>query len=309
MLNRLLGIVYILMRREMVTAAQLAERFEVSVRTIYRDVETLSMAGIPVYTRKGKNGGICLMEQFVLDKLLISAEEQQQILAALTGLEETGAQQETETLRKLSDFFRREPVNWVSIDLSDWSGRRQALFEQLKQAVLEHRVIRFDYFGQSGEVRRRTVEPLQLVFREYTWYLLAFCREKQAERLFKILRMKRVETLEETFRREAPAYRWEEKTEASGVWKTDDGRPLVRIELLIDGSEAYRIYDRFEEEEVTVLENGDFRISAVFALDDWVYGLLLSFGPALRVLGPPEVKEEYRHRVARMLEHCGENRE
>ena len=146
MLNRLLSIIYILLNKGTITAAELAQRFEVSVRTIYRDVETLSMAGIPIYAKKGKNGGICLTEQFVLDKMLVSEEEQQQILAALMSVQETGAQDEKETLRKLLEFFKTEPSNWVAIDFSDWSGRRKELFEQIKTAVLKHQVMQFDYY-------------------------------------------------------------------------------------------------------------------------------------------------------------------
>lgn len=104
MLNRMLSIIYILMNKGTVTAGELAERFEVSVRTIYRDVETLSMAGIPVYAKKGKNGGISLTEQFVLDKMLVSRREQQEILAALASLRETGAQESGGVLEKLGDF-------------------------------------------------------------------------------------------------------------------------------------------------------------------------------------------------------------
>ena len=115
MINRLLGMIYVLMNKGTVTAGELAERFEVSVRTVYRDVESLSMAGIPVYARKGKNGGISLTENFVLDRMMISQEEQHRILAALVSLQEVGAQEEGEILRKLGEFFRAEPVNWVSI--------------------------------------------------------------------------------------------------------------------------------------------------------------------------------------------------
>ncbi len=118
MLNRLLGIVYLLMNKGTVTAKELAERFEVSVRTIYRDVETLSMAGIPIYARKGKNGGISLTEQFVLNKMIISEQEQRHILSALASLQETGAAGEAALLQKLGDFFKAGPENWVSIDFS-----------------------------------------------------------------------------------------------------------------------------------------------------------------------------------------------
>ena len=100
MINRLLGMIYILMRKGTVTAAELAERFEVSVRTIYRDMDTLSAAGIPIYAKKGKNGGICLIEQFVLDKMLLTKDEQQEILSGLVSLRETKAQDGENILQK-----------------------------------------------------------------------------------------------------------------------------------------------------------------------------------------------------------------
>lgn len=106
MLNRRLGIVYLLMKKKNITAAELAARYEVSVRTIYRDIEALSMIGVPVYARKGKNGGISLMEQFVLDRLMVTEEEQKQILAALKSLEEVGAEKEQDTFKRLGDFLK-----------------------------------------------------------------------------------------------------------------------------------------------------------------------------------------------------------
>lgn len=295
MLNRLFSIIYILMNKKTVTARELAERFEVSVRTIYRDIENLSMAGIPIYTKKGKNGGICLTEQFILDKLLVTREEQKQILAALASLQETGAQKDRETMLRMGDFFDAEPLNWVSIDLSDWSGRRQELFEQVKEAILSHKVLSFDYYGQYGDMSHRTVEPVQLLFKDYTWYLRAFCRTREDWRLFKLLRMKRVEALEdETF---VPR---EETGKMRQNALNDTGQAesyLTPLKLVIDKSEASRVYDRFEEEEITVLENGDFLISLRCLVDEWVYGMILSFGPSAKVLEPVEVKDEILRRI------------
>lgn len=304
MLNRLLGIIYILMNKETVTARELAERFEVSVRTIYRDIENLSMAGIPVYTQKGKNGGISLTEQFVLNKMLVTKEEQSQILAALASLKETGAQKESETLLKLGEFFKAEPLNWVSIDLSDWSGRRQELFEQVKESILSHKVLSFDYYGQYGDMSRRMVEPVQLLFKDYTWYLRAFCRTRQDWRLFKLLRMKRVVVTEEVFAKRKE----KESTEQSALNAgTEADCTLTHIRLMINRSEASRVYDRFEEDEITVLENGDFLIDIRYRVDEWVYGMILSFGAAVKVLEPVELRDEVLRRVELIRERYGKN--
>lgn len=314
MINRLLSIIYILMNKGTVTAAELAERFEVSVRTIYRDIDTLSMAGIPVYTTKGRGGGISLTEQFVLNKMLVSKKEQKQILAALTSLRETGMQEEEAILEKLGDFFMEKPENWVAIDFSDWSGRRQALFQQIKDAILNRRILQFDYYGAHGDMSRRCVEPVQLLFKEYTWYVRAFCRDRQAMRLFKVLRMKRVETLSETFAvrsdmtdgaRTEPIFPSEKNTAAGNIGDVPndnipDAPPEPEIVLWIDKREAYRIYDRFDEEEITVLPDEHFEVHYHCTLDDWVYGMILSFGPSAKVLEPLYVKEEIQRRIREM---------
>lgn len=300
MLNRMLGMIYLLMNKGTVTAGELAERFEVSVRTIYRDVEALSMAGIPVYARKGKNGGICLTEEFVLNKMLVSQKEQQEILAALASLKETGVGESGEILDKLGDFFKTEAQNWVAIDFSDWSGRRGELYEQLREAILNRHVISFDYYGQHGEMSGRIVEPIQLLFKEYTWYVRAFCRVRQDMRLFKVMRMKRVRVLEETFVPVCDA----DAERAFGIGEDErlmeESEGLVRIVLWIHGREAYRIYDRFEEEEITRLPDGNFRVEIDSLPDDWIYGVILSFGPSARVLEPEWVQNEIHDRICEM---------
>ena len=300
MINRLLGIVYTLLSKETVTAALLAERYEVSVRTIYRDIEVLSEAGIPVYARKGKNGGIFLMDQFVLNKMLISKEEQQQILSALLSVDETAPTEEKQVLQKLGSFFKTEPVNWVAIDFSDWSDGQKQLYEDVKRAILTSQVICFDYYDQSRGMSRRTVEPIQLLFKEYTWYLSAYCRERKAPRLFKLKRIKQLEILEETFE---PGKEWqheqEDPSEEHLVRKDiSEKRPLIT--MWIDKKEAYRVYDRFADSEIEVLADGNFMVRIAYPLDEWVYSLILSFGPSAKVLEPSEIRKEIRKRITDM---------
>lgn len=324
MINRQLEMIYILMNKGTVTAEELAGRFEVSTRTIYRDVESLSMAGIPIYAGRGKGGGIRLMERFVLDKMLLSAEEQRRILAALASLRETGASGEEKILDKLETFFKTKTHDWVAIDFSDWSGRRGELFGQIKEAILNRHVLEFDYYGQHGDMSHRQVEPIQLLFKEYTWYVRAWCRARGAMRLFKVLRMKRVEVLEEVF--EAGARHQEE--EPSGTQEKmpgadvpekpgkskEPGEPqkvpetdcaFTKITLRIDKKEAYRIYDRFEEDEIAVLPQGDFEIRFGCSVDDWVYGLILSFGPSAELISPKWMRRELAKRIRQMAQEYG----
>ena len=309
MINRLLGIIYILMTRGTVTASALAQHFEVSVRTIYRDIESLSIAGIPVYTKKGKNGGLCLTEQFVLNKMLITDEEQQQILSALVSVRETGALAEQKTLQKLGEFFRTEPIKWLAIDLSDWSGTRKQLYEDIKMAVLTQRVVRFDYYGQNGTMYKRTVEPVQLVFKEYTWYLRAFCRKRQAMRLFKLFRIKRFELLDEVFDPYPRERIEEEDTQKKAIPENIDTQKhdaIQNLTIWIDKKESYRVYDRFDESELEILEDGNFMVHLHCMMDDWVYGMILSFGASAKILSPETVKEEIKIRIEKMLEQYQE---
>lgn len=316
MLERLISIIYILMNKGTVTAGELAERFEVSTRTIYRDIEALSIAGIPVYCKKGKNGGISLTEEFVLNKMLITKEEQQEILAALVGLQETevsDGNREQETLKKLGEFFQTEPVPWVQIDLSDWSGLRKQMYEDIKRAILTRHVVEFDYYGQNRPMSHRVVEPVQLQFKEYTWYLRAYCRERKDFRTFKLFRMQRLCVREETFvpKREPRENEWEKETvtgEENDISTKVEQQapeqefPVIPLTIWIDKKEAYRIYDRFDESELEQLPDGNFLAHCAYPLDEWVYSLILWFGPSAKVLEPESIREEVRNRIKKMVE-------
>lgn len=283
---RLFGIVYLLLEKQHVTAKELAERFEVSKRTILRDIDTLTIAGIPLYTSKGKGGGIFLLEDFTLNKTTITEEEQSQILLALQSLTATEHIDVSGVLSKLGALFGKSGHSWIEVDFSRWGYNTQDKnkFEMLKLAILNQVAISFTYMSSNGNTKNRTVYPLKMVFKSKAWYMQAFCLEKQAYRLFKIARMINVAILEESFSNKAFPAPFMESERASSV-------ALVELTLLFSKSVAYRVYDEFDPKDVVKNKDGSFTVSVSFPEDEWLYGFLLSFGSAVQVVAPKKVKD------------------
>lgn len=293
-INRLFEIVYILLERKTITAKELAERFEVSTRTIYRDIEILSQAKIPVYANKGNGGGIGLLEDYVLDKSMLSEEEQNQILFALQSMEKISNQDEKNILEKMSSIFNKRKTNWIDVDFSDWgtNGEQDQTFNLIRNAILKHNVIEFVYYNSYGEEKKRQAEPLQIYFKDKSWYLKAYCRLKQDYRLFKISRMKDIKLLNETFERELPQIK-----ENKFDYKT------IQLELEISKDMSYRVYDEFKREDIIKNKNGDFIVKVEFPENDWVYGYILSFGENVKVLSPGYVKSIIKEKLRKSLKN------
>lgn len=293
-INRLFEIVYILLERKTITAKELAERFEVSTRTIYRDIEILSQAKIPVYANKGNGGGIGLLEDYVLDKSMLSEEEQNQILFALQSMEKISNQDEKNILEKMSSIFNKSKTNWIDVDFSDWgiNGEQDQTFNLIRNAILKHNVIEFVYYNSYGEEKKRQAEPLQIYFKDKSWYLKAYCRLKQDYRLFKISRMKDIKLLNETFERELPQIK-----ENKFDYKT------IQLELEISKDMSYRVYDEFKREDIIKNKNGDFIVKVEFPENDWVYGYILSFGENVKVLSPGYVKSIIKEKLQKSLKN------
>jgi predicted DNA-binding transcriptional regulator YafY len=292
--GRLFEILYLLVEKRAVTAGELARRLEVSERTIYRDVDALSAAGIPVYAQKGKGGGIRLMDQFVLDRALLSGEQQDEILFALQAIRATGGGEEA--LSRLSALFRREGGDWLEVDFSDWgSGAvERENFSRVKRAILERRPLTFTYYNSAGETSHRTVEPARLVFKAGCWYLSAFCRARQDWRIFRLVRMEDL-CLEEG---SCPPRTPPEQLEAP---MPGDYRG-VDLRLLFDPSAAWRVRDYFHPREVSVRPDGRLLVACTFPEDQWLLSFLLSFGGQLEVLEPVYWRDILREEIKKSLE-------
>ncbi len=280
--SRLFKIVYHLLDKGQATAPELAEKLEVSVRTIYRDIDALSEAGIPVYAEAGRNGGIHLMKDFVLDKSLLSEEEKQEILAAVQSISVTENIDSSETLQKLSAMFHFTPENWFEVDFSRWGNKKtdNEKFELLKSAVIHRKYIKISYAGAGGEVSERTVQPLKLAYKAKAWYLKAFCMQKEDYRIFKLNRILKLEVLSGDF-----PYRTFPKEEEGSEGE------YQQVMLRFPKEMAYRVYDEFDETQVERQENGDFIVTAEIPEGTWLISFLLSFGTQVRIISPASLKE------------------
>ena len=282
--NRLFEIIYLLLSHGTVTAKQLADRFEVSSRTIYRDIDTLSLAGIPVYTEKGKGGGIRLLDEFVLNKSVLSADEQKEILTALQGLSALRTTDTQQVLEKLGSFFGHKAVNWIEVDYSDWSFCHADVFQLLKTAILEKRIITFTYHNTAGEKSLRRVEPMQLWFKSKAWYLKAFCLAKTDVRTFKITRIRNLKLADEVF----PERDLLKAVTAEAP--PAEHQPDVALTLHIAADRAYRVYDEFDECELKENDDGSFTVTIHWPEDEWLYAMILSYTDHIRVVSPPHIR-------------------
>jgi len=286
-ISRLFKIVYLLQDKKQMTAKELAEHFEVSARTILRDIDTLSEAGIPVYTSKGKGGGIFIMDHFVLNKTTISKEEQERILFALQSLMLTEQLEEKELLTKLQSFFHNNATGWIEVDFSRWGSGivEKKRFNLMKEAILQQRVLIFDYASAYGETVDRRVNPLRLVFKRNAWYLQGYCRQKGDYRTFRISRISKMEISDETFNPQEfesvpldmmPCAGWE----------------LSRLVLQFSPEASFRAYDDFSLEEITRKEDGSLIVSSNTVFEPGFYDYLLSLGGGVKVIEPEFAKQE-----------------
>jgi predicted DNA-binding transcriptional regulator YafY len=293
-MNRQFEILYILLNKRTSTARELAERFGVSMRTIYRDVDTLGLAGIPVCTEQGKGGGISLMPEFVLSRSILSEAEQTEILSALQGLSGVKAAETDHVLQKLSSVFNRNTVRWLEVDFSDWGCQGGQVFQDFKTAILEKRIAEFDYYNTYGEAARRRVEPIQLWFKSRAWYLKGFCLNRQGVRLFKLTRIRNLRVTDELFSAR-------NLLEGASIPDTRRQRD-VTLKLKIAPEMAYRVYDEFAGEETERLPDGSFLVTVTWPEDNWVYGTVLSFGEHAEVLEPAHIRETILEKARKIAE-------
>lgn len=293
--NRYFQMVYLLLEKGNMTAPELAEHFEVSIRTIYRDIDIISSAGIPIYAVQGKGGGIFIKDNFILNKSLLSEQEQKQILMALQGIKMVEDEHTDALLAKLSSVFQKQNMNWFEIDFSSWTktGAGKETFHKLQHAIFQNKRVSFHYCNGRGEMIERIAEPLKLVFKSSDWYLYGFCLKREDYRFFKLTRIRNLEMRNDTFVRAIPyqIFARSEKFEME----------TINVTLLFDKSISFRVYEKFDD-EVSEREDGNLFVETIMPNNELLYSYILSLGDNVEVLAPQSIRDKLYEKAIKIQE-------
>lgn len=288
-LDRLIGILTVLLQNERMTAPQLAEKFEVTRRTIGRDIDALCQAGIPIVTYQGVRGGISIAEGYKLDKSVLTSDELSGMITALKGI---GSVSETAQIERILDKLgiRNEAMvslqEPVIIDLaSHYKGSLTSKIALIKQAILEKRLIKFDYYYEKGEMPR-CIEPYFVIFQWMAWYVFGFCPQRQDFRMFKLTRLWNLEPCEERYvSREIPPER-----KSFHSYFVDD-KKLVG---LFHPSVKYQLIESYGLNCFTKTEEGKLRFEITYTNEAYIISWILSFGNKVKVIEPPDIAEKIK---------------
>ncbi len=293
-INRLFEIIYILLNKKTVTAKMLAERFEVSTRTIYRDIETLSASGIPVYMSRGSGGGISILPNFVLNKSVLTDEEKSYILSAVKAVSAIDFSDTKSALNKLVSMLGENSSDWIEVDFSQWSNNAEAdIFSTLKSAILLHNIVSFSYSNNKGENSFRTVQPHKLCFKGGAWYLYGYCNLRKNFRFFKFRRIKNLSVSDDKFTPTQIGTLFSKYN----YYKTD----FVKLKLKISDKSAFRVYDEFDNYELQ--PDGSFIVEIDFPNDNWLKHYIMSYGSDCEVLEPKPVRDCFINELKKALDN------
>ena len=298
--DRLVSIIMILLDKKRIGAQELADLFEVSPRTIYRDIDAINMAGIPVHGTSGVGGGFEIMPNYKLDKNVFSTADLSALLMGLSSLSNMVRGDElVHALAKVRSFIPADrakdielKVNQIYIDLSPWTGSTdiQLYLEFIRQALQERRLLSFEYVAHHGNKTARTAEPYQLVLKSSHWYLQGYCHKRNDFRLFRISRMSNLQLQEETFTPRdtpKPTLDFSENLETM----------QTKIKLRIHKSAMDRLLDFCTYEHFSPDGDEHYIVSFPFIENDYYYNILFSFGDKCECLEPLPIRTEMKRRI------------
>ncbi|MCR8634576.1 helix-turn-helix transcriptional regulator [Paenibacillus radicis (ex Xue et al. 2023)] len=293
---RMFSILIYLLKKKLVSADELANEFEVSKRTIYRDMDALSAIGIPIISYLGKNGGFTLIDNYQLDKFTFNEEEKKFLLEGLTLKSELFDNNQLSVLQRKIELLKENKEEFHSnITITSSTLHRESIEEETKlkikkvlSVIDEGYKICIQYVSQTANISSRIIQPLKLNFMNGSWYLEAFCESKKALRLFKLTRIRSMEVILDNTRN---VYTVENE------YLTPKSVKVEEIILLFSKSELGKLYDFFTEDEISILEDGSIKVAFHYDSAKNVLPFLLMFGRHVKILSPLWLKHEYRNEI------------
>lgn len=299
-IDRLVSIIMVLLDKKRISSQALADMFEVSQRTIYRDVETINMAGIPIRSTPGVGGGFEVMPEYKLDKKVFSSSDLSAILMGLSSLSTMVRGEEVvQALAKVKSFIPADKAKDISlkanqlyIDLSPWLGNRnvQPYLELVKTALEQNKLLAFDYVDRHGTRTTRTAEPYQLVLKNSHWYWQGYCHTRKDFRLFRLSRTLNLHILAQSFiPKEYPKPQFEYPDFLAPSYTTI----TIRIHTsVMDKVLEYCTYDHFQPDGPE-----HYLVAFPFMENDYYYQILFSFGTECECLEPLDIRTEMKRRI------------
>ncbi len=303
--NRLVSIIMILLEKERVGAQELADMFEVSPRTIYRDIDTINMAGIPVCAISGVGGGFEIMKGYKVDRKIFSAADLSAILMGLSNVSGLIRGDEVvNALAKVKSFIPADrakdiqlKANQIYIDLSPWMWNTniQPNLEIIKTALQENRILLFKYTNHTGNITSRIVEPYQLVLKSSHWYLQAYCHIRNDFRLFKVSRISDLQIQKELF---IPRNYPKPQLDITDIVEEIQTEIKIRIHRSI----MDRVLDYCNFENFVPDGDDHYIVCFPFIEREYYYDILLSFGDKCECLEPPHIRMKMKRRIQGIAE-------
>ena len=298
--DRLVSIIMILLDKERIGAQELADMFEVSPRTIYRDIDAINMAGIPVRGASGVGGGFEIMQKYKVDKKVFSTSDLSALLMGLSSLSNMVRGDELiHALAKVKSFIPADKakeielkVNQICIDLSPWMGNSyiQPNLENIKAAMQENKPLSFEYIAHHGNKSARTVEPYQLILKSSHWYLQGYCYKRKDFRLFRLSRMSNLQIHHETF---IPRDYKKPALEFAEILETMQ----IKIKIRIHKSVMDRVLDYCTYKDFSPDGDEHYIVRFPFIENDYYYNILFGFGDKCECLEPLHVRTEMKRRI------------
>ena len=295
-IDQLFEFVYILIDKKQSTASDMAKHFGVSTRTIYRWIDALSVSGVPVYSLKGRGGGIAISEQYALDKRILSEEERLAIVSSvkafnsLAGNPASAVNANIKAAEKISGLVATD-TDWLEVDFSPWSpegSEVRRLFGTLRECILKKRQVAFDYFRGDGKTEHRTIHPWKLIYKGQAWYLQGWCTTRNAERFFKLTRMRNISM---TGKIATITKQTVSQTKPTAAQQENYKTPLIQIKAKVSSHKISYLLDTFICSEVITHKDGSITATFTAPEVDWLSDMLLSFGPDLKILSPKSVRD------------------